>query len=175
MSGYSTGLTVSQVSQAAAAAVASSSAILDGSFTVDTLPDPAANLDRYARVTDLFGVKRDLVLASIVNGVAFWQPVRPVYAAKQTITADMTLTALKTPSVLLLDGTIALGATRKLTLSPTLAFPGASFRLKHRTSLGSILGTLQVLNINLGTPISILTGGTFEAVYDMTDGWVQVT
>lgn len=49
-----------------------SDAILPNLFTVDTLPAAADNLDRYARVTDLFGSKRDLVLASRVGTVAFW-------------------------------------------------------------------------------------------------------
>lgn len=160
----------------AQAAVAAASAILPDPYTVDTLPDPALNLDRYARVTDLFGSKRDLVLASMVGGFAFWQPVRPVYAAKQAVAADMTLVPLKTPSVLLLDGNVPLGTTRKITLSVERAFPGASFRFKPRGGLlGSILGSLQVLNVNLGTPVSILTGGTQEFVYDLADGWVQVT
>ena len=161
--------------QAAQTVVAAASVILPETYTVDTLPPATDNLDRYARVTDLFGVKRDLVLASQVGGVAFWQPVRPMFAAKQAVASDMTLYPLKTPSVLLLDGTVPLGTTRRITLSPNLAFPGASFRFKQRSTLGSILGTLQVLNVNLGTPVSIVTGGTQEFVYDMADGWVQVT
>jgi len=152
-----------------------SDAILPDVFTVDTLPAAADNLDRYARVTDLFGSKRDLVLASKVGNAAFWQPVRPVFAAKQTVMADMTLYPLKTPSVLLLEGNVPLGTTRKITLSAERAFPGASFRFKQRSTLGSILGALQILNVNLGTPVSVLTGGTQEFVFDLTDGWVQVT
>lgn len=157
-------------------AVRATDAILPDMFTVDTLPAAADNLDRYARVTDLFGSKRDLVLASRVGSVAFWQPVRPVFAAKQAVAADMTLYPLKTPSVLLLEGNVPLGTARKITLSPERAFPGASFRFKQRGGLlGSILGSLQVLNVNLGTPVSILTGGTQQFVFDLTDGWVQVT
>jgi hypothetical protein len=86
-----------------------------------------------------------------------------------------TLLSIKNPSVLLLDGNVPLGTTRSITLSPTLAFPGASFRLKQRNTLGTILGTLSVLNVNLSTPVSLITGGTQEFVYDLTDGWVQVT
>lgn len=171
MPGYGTGITAAQVVTTIEAAALT----LPGEFTVDTLPDPAQNLDRYARVTDLFGVKRDLVLASKVGSLAFWQPVRPLYAAKQAVAADMTLYPLKMPSVLLLDGTVPLGTTRKITLSPERAFPGASFRFKQRSGLGTILGALQILNVNLGTPVSILTGGTQEFVYDLADGWVQVT
>lgn len=150
-------------------------AVLDGLFTVDTLPDPAASLNKYARVSDLFGSTTDLVLASKTGDVSYWKPVRPVFAAKQTLAADMTLTALKTPSVLLLQGDVPLGTTRKITLSTNLAFPGASFRMKQRNTLGTILGAVNVLNVNLGTPVSVLTGGTQEFIYDMVDGWVQVT
>lgn len=151
------------------------SVILPDLYTIDTLPAASDNVDFYARVTDLFGSKRDLVLASSVGGTAFWQPVRRDFAAKQTVTGNMTLTALKSPSILLLDGNIGLGTTRTITLSTNLAFPGASFRMKQRNTLGTILGALNVLNVNLGTPVSILTGGTQEFVYDLTDGWVQVT
>jgi len=165
--------------QRVVAAMANIPTILPADYTVDTLPDPAANIGKYARVTDLFGGTTDLVLASrSVMGAQtmnYWKPVRPVFAAKQTVAADMTLMALKTPSVLLLDGNVPLGTTRKLTLSNSMAFPGASFRIKQRNTLGTILGALNVLNVNLGTPVSILTGGTQEFVYDLGDGWVQVT
>lgn len=171
MPGYGTGVTPAQI----ASMIEVSSLVLPGDFTVDTLPSPGANLDHYARVTDLFGVKRDLVLASKVGSLAFWQPVRPLYAAKQAVAADMTLYPLKMPSVLLLDGSVPLGTTRKITLSSERAFPGASFRFKQRSGLGSILGALQFLNVNLGTPVAIVTGGTQEFVYDLADGWVQVT
>lgn len=171
MPGYGTGTSSGQV----AAAIEAASVVLPGEFTVESLPDPAISLDRYARVTDLFGMKRDLVLASKAGNLAFWQPVRPVFAAKQVVAADMTLYPLKTPSVLLLEGNVPLGTTRKITLSPERAFPGASFRFKQRSTLGSILGALQILNVNLGTPVSVLTGGTQEFVFDLADGWVQVT
>jgi hypothetical protein len=149
--------------------------VLPGSYTVDTLPNPSQYLNKYARVTDLFGSTTDLVLAAVTNSTYYWKPVRPVFAAKQTVSADMTLTALKSPSVLLLEGSVPLGTTRNITLSPTLAFPGASFRLKQRNTLGTILGVLNILNVNLSTPVSLITGGTQEFVYDLTDGWVQVT
>jgi len=149
--------------------------ILTSDYTVDTLPDPAANIGKYARVTDLFGGTTDLVLASRTGALSYWKPVRPVFAAKQTVAANMTLQALKSPSVLLLDGNVPLGTTRTMTLSNSMAFPGASFRIKQRNTLGTILGALNVLNVNLGTPVSILTGGTQEFVYDLADGWVQVT
>lgn len=149
--------------------------ILPATYTVDTLPDPAALIGKYARVSDLFGDTTDLVLAAQTGALSYWKPVRPVMAAKKTVAVDMTLTALKSPSVLLLDGSVGLGTTRKITLATQLAFPGASFRIKQRNTLGTILGALNVLNVNLGTPVSILTGGTQEFVYDMADGWVQVT
>jgi hypothetical protein len=145
--------------------------VLPGDFTVDTLPAPADNIGKYARVTDLFGVKTDLVLASKSGTMSFWQPVRPVFAAKAAI-ADMTLTALKSPSVLILDGSVGLGVTRTITLSNSLAFPGASFRFKNR---GSLVGALRIGNVNLGAFLSLATGGSQEFYFDATDGWVQVT
>lgn len=168
---------VTATAQAAAlATVAATSVVLPDNYTVDTLPDPAGLVGKYARVTDLFGATTDLVLAARTGAVSYWKPVRPDFAGKQTVSADMTLTALKMPSVLLLDGTVPLGVTRKITLSNNLAFPGASFRFKQRGGgLGSILGVLQVLNVNLASTVSIVTGGTQEFVYDLVDGWVQVT
>lgn len=161
---------------AARETVAENAVILPDNYTVDTLPNPASMVGKYARVTDLFGATTDLVLAAKTGSLSYWKPVRPDFAGKQTVTADMVLTALKVPSTLLLDGTVPLGTTRKITLSNNLAFPGASFRFKQRGGgLGTILGTLQVLNVNLASTVSIVTGGTQEFVYDITDGWVQVT
>jgi len=178
--GVSPPLTADSVTATARAAaretVAENAVILPDNYTVDTLPDPSALVGKYARVTDLFGATTDLVLAAKTGALSYWKPVRPDFAGKQTVAADMTLTALKMPSILLLDGNVPLGATRKITLSNNLAFPGASFRFKQRGgSLGTILGVLQVLNVNLASTVSIVTGGTQEFVYDITDGWVQVT
>lgn len=170
-------VTTASLAQSVATLQSSAPQILTGTYTVDTLPAASANVGKYARVSDLFGSKVDLVLASSVTVSSvvtyFWQPVRPDFAAKMAVAADATLQALKNPSILLLDGALpALGIFRTMTLSATMAFPGARFRIKNRMSG---LGTLRIGNVNLGTPLSIVLGGVQEFVFDMSDGWVQIT
>ncbi|MCJ2107859.1 hypothetical protein MKK70_21260 [Methylobacterium sp. E-041] len=156
--------------EAAATAVAGSSAILDGVFTVDTLPDPAANVDRYARVTDLFGSTRDLVLAAKTGSLAYWKPVRPIFAATVPVAADMTLTALKSPSVMFLTGAVGTGVTRTLTLSQALAYPGASFEVRNDMTG---LGALKLAGLNVGGLLSLAFGGTQRFFFDAATGWKQ--
>ena len=147
--------------------------VLPGVYTVDTLPDPAANMDMYATVSDLFGAKRDKVLASRVGTLAFWQPVRPIFAATLTPASDMTLTPLKSPSVVYLSGTIGTGATRTLTLATAFAFPGASFEVRNNMSG---LGTLKIAGLAIGsllTILTILTNGSQRFYFDAASGWVQ--
>ena len=166
MSGYGTGTSPAQV----AAAIEAASVVLPGTFTVDTLPDPAANLDRYARVTDLFGDTRDLVLASKTGSLAYWKPVRPVFARTSALSADMTLMPLKSPSVMFLTGAIGVGVTRTVTLSTALAYPGAAFEIRNdMTGLGS----LKLAGLSVGGLLSLLFGGTQRFFYDAASGWKQ--
>lgn len=166
MAGYGTGTSPAQV----ASAIEASSVVLPGEFTVDTLPNPALNLDRYARVTDLFGVKRDLVLASMAGPLAFWQPVRPIFATSQAVAASMTLTPLKTPSVLYLTGNLPGNAN--ITLSQSLAYPGASFEIAFDGSLG--LFSLNIIGLNGGGLLSLLAGGRRRVFWDLaTASWKQ--
>ena len=166
MSGYGTGTSPSQV----AAAIETASVVLPGEFTVDTLPPPALNLDRYARVTDLFGVKRDLVLASMAGPMAFWQPVRPVFSTSQAVAASMTLTPLKSPSVLHLTGNLP--GNTNITLSQSLAYPGASFEIAFDGSLG--LFSLNLIGLNGGGLLSLLAGGRRRVFWDLaTASWKQ--
>lgn len=168
--GEGTGPAVAAAQAAAQAAAAASSAIIDGLWTIDTLPAPGPYLDRYARVTDLFGVKQDLVLASKVGTMAFWQPVRPIFAATAPVTADVALMPLKSPSVLFLTGTIGSGVTRTLSLGTALAYPGASFEIRNdMTGLGS----LKVAGLNAGGLLSLLFGGTQRFFFDAASGWKQ--
>ena len=160
----------SGLSEAVAAAVASASAILPTDYTVDTLPDPAQNLDRYARVVDLFGMKRDLVLASKVGMMSFWQPVRPIFATSQVVSSNMTLTPLKTPSVLYLTGNLP--GVVNLTLSSTYAYPGASFEVAFDGSLG--LFSLNLVGLYAGAVLSLIAGGRRRVFWDLSTGsWKQ--
>lgn len=138
------------------ALAAKTAVVLDGSFTVDTLPTPSAQyLDKYARVTDLFGAKRDLVLCSMVDSTYFWQPVRKEYAKTLALTTDVTLTTLKSPTIILAAGTLL--ANRTINLSNTYAYPGASFEVGFDGNLGLFGITIKnALGATLG---SLLAGG----------------
>lgn len=125
-----------------------------GSFTVDTLPSPVGRVGQYARVTDLFGEKVDLVLASQSGSRIYWQPVRPNYA-RTFAAASMTYEALKTPSSILMTGTINVGVTRTINLGTGTAFPGASLDIRFT---GSLLGALNVTGLGLGSAVAVAAG-----------------
>lgn len=148
-----------------------SNLILPDVYTLDTLPPPADNIDKYARVTDLFGSKRDLVLASQDGNGSYWQPVRPVYKGELAVTGNHVLTPMKTPSVLTLTGTIPLGVTRKIELSPQMVFPGAQFVIRNR--LTSLLGSLQLIS-GLTTLLNALAlNASIQYYFDPVKGWEE--
>lgn len=148
------------------------SAILPGTYTVDTLPNAATNIDMYARVIDLFGGKRDLVLASQDATGAYWQPVRPSYKGNMTINSDTTLIPLKHPSILTLAGNVGVGTTRVINLGNQLVFPGAQFTI--RTKLTSLLGALKVLDGISSTLYGLLLNTSYNYIYDPVNGWEQI-
>lgn len=104
--------------------------ILPDDYTVDTLPAPDDYIGYYARVTDLFGGKRDLVLASSYGALKFWQPVRPDFSLTVTLNSNMTVFPLKSPNMIIGNGSIGLGVTRNVTLSTVGGWPGARFTMK---------------------------------------------
>src|SRR5262249_14824332 len=128
-----------------------------GTFIIDTLPTPNAGLvGKYARVTDLFGEKTDLLLCSNLGSSYYWQPVRTIYAKSASIAgANMTLTPLKSASVMFLTGTLV--ANRTVQLSETGVWPGCSFEIAMDGTLG--LFTLTILGVNLGAGLSLLLSG----------------
>lgn len=136
---------------------------LSGIFTIDTLPAPSSDMvGYYARVTDLFGEKTDLVLCSSYGSSYFWQPVRPQWARSLSGNQSMTLSALKSPSLLRLTGTLT--AARTVTLDPTGAYPGLQYDLAFDGTLG-IYG-LTVVGLDLGATLALLAGGRRRIVYD---------
>jgi hypothetical protein len=144
--------------------------ILPGTFTVDQLPSPEPNLGKYARVTDLFGTKTDLVLSSKSGSLFFWQPVRPDYSASLAADQNVTLTCLKTPSFIKLTG--GLTAARTFTLSTQMAYPGASFDIAMAGTLG--LFGLTIAGLSLGSTLSMLANGRRRVYFDGT-AWQSFT
>jgi len=139
------------------------SAIIDGAYTVATLPTPSADyVDKYSRVTDLFGEKRDLVLCSSFGSTYFWQPVRPFWARSLVVGGNMTVSPLKSPSLLRLTGSLA--GNRTITLDPTGAWPGCEFEMAFDGVLG--LYGLNILGLDLGATLGLLLGGRRRVVWD---------
>lgn len=146
------------------------SLVLPGTYTIDTLPDPAASVGYYAIVTDLFGEKTDKVLASSSAGTAYWQPVRPIYSKTTPVAADMTLLPLKHPSVQFLTGSVGIGVTRNVTLSPALAWPGATFEIRNDMTG---LGALKLAGLSVGGLLSLVFGTQQRFFYEQGIGWKQ--
>ncbi len=146
--------------------------ILTGTYTVAAaqgtaggLPIPDASMvGKYARVSDLFGEKTDLVLCSVYGSSYFWQPVRPFWARTMAGNASMTLSPLKTPSLIRLTGTLT--ANRTLTLDTTNAWPGCEFEVAFDGGLG-IFG-LTIAGLDLGATLAVLAGGRRRVVFDGT-------
>lgn len=144
--------------------------LLPGTYTVAAaqgaaggLPIPDATMvGKYARVTDLFGEKTDLMLCSVYGTNYFWQPVRPFWARSMAGNASMTLSPLKTPSLLRLTGTLT--AARTLTLDPTNAWPGCEFEVAFDGTLG--LFGLTIAGLDLGATLAVLAGGRRRVVFD---------
>lgn len=138
-----------------------STAIAQGAAGGLPLPD-ASMVGKYARVTDLFGEKTDLVLCSNSGASFFWQPVRPFWASTVGANANMTLSPLRSPSLLRLTG--GLTANRTLTLDTTYAWPGCQFEIAFDGGLG--LFGLNIIGLDLGSTLSLLAGGRRRMVYD---------
>lgn len=145
------------------------SASIIGTYTVDTKPVPSAALvGKYARITDLFSEKTDLLLCSNSGSSYYWQPVRPVYAKEMAINGAMTLTPLKTPSVIF--ATAGVNSAFNLTLSNANAWPGASFEI----AMDGLLGSLNILGTGLGSGIGVLLGARRRLFWTGSQ-WKQFT
>lgn len=148
------------------------SPIIPGSYSASIAQGAAGGLPipdvtmvgKYARVTDLFGEKTDLVLCSVSGGLFFWQPVRPFWARTMSGNSNMTLSPLKTPSLLRLTG--SLSASRTLTLDTTYAWPGCQFEVAFDGALG--LFGLTIAGLDLGGTLSLIAGGRRRMVFDGT-------
>lgn len=114
-----------------------------GQYTVATLPSALVYTRMYAWVTDLFGGPGDYCIS---NGTD-WRPVRPFSLSSVPGNVDRTLTALVDAPTMVMTG--ALTAIRSLTLSPTNAYRGATFRIKREASgLSALLVNGVGLSLN---------------------------
>lgn len=142
------------------------SRFLDGVFTVATLPSAADNTQRYAWVTDLHDGQPDYVIS---DGTS-WKPVRPLAARfVANANSNMTLQALANSPTQILRGTLTAGRT--ITLSQTMAYSGARFRIKREAGGLFALTVNGLLNTILGTGLGAVW---MDMEYSAGDnGWVQ--
>lgn len=136
------------------------------------LPVPSAALvGSYARVTDLFGFKTDLVLctAYVMLGTQryYWEPLRPAVPNIAPVIADqnMTLRPLLSPTMLRLTG--GMTANRTITADKTNAYPGLTWEIKMDGTLNLL--TLTIAGLALGNVLTLLTGGSRRLVFDGAD------
>lgn len=141
---------------------------LTGTYTVDTLPTPSATyVNMYADVTDLFGSLRDYVRCIQVGSSFYWRPVAQTYAATAVSLAsgNYTVMALKTPPIIIANGTLL--ADRTITLSTVGAYPGATVDVAFDGNLGLFGITIKSgVGTTLGTVIS---GGRKRFVFANND------
>jgi len=132
--------------------------VIPGDFTVANMPDPTENARKYAWVTDLHDGNPDYC----ISAGGFWKPVRPLVVNNvANANTNMTFQPLKNAPTQILKGTLT--AIRTMTISPTMAYPGARFRIKREAG-----GLFNVLIGGLG--LSLNSWADWE--YDGTQ-WVQ--
>lgn len=117
-----------------------------------TFPANATQLGKYARVDDLWGSVRSVMVCEYDGSLYYWRPQRTDYATVNTTTTGATsLTPLLTSPQVIFTGSLLGNMT--VTPSTTNAWPGAQFEIINNGVLGIF-----------GISIAGLTGGTLPLV-----------
>jgi len=170
---FNPGLSPAQAQVLIAAAAAPTSFVNGGAEqTVAQLlanyPASAANLFKYARVSDLFGQARSVMICEGSGGSYYWRPQRTDFAAQSAATGGaMALTPLVSPPIMVLTGTLASVLT--LTPSTTNAWPGATFTVLANGVLG--LFGINISGLVGGGTVPLLSGGSRTMTYIAGTGW----
>jgi len=139
-------------------------------------PPNATRRGMLATVDDLFGALDGTLRCGYDGQRYFWQPSGlPEYFSPMTVASDLTLTALSHPTIIPLSGTVAVGVTRKITLSTDNVWPGARKRI-NVGGVTSLLGTLQLLS-GATSLLNIVLGNTYDMAVDYSGGtpqWVRI-
>ena len=153
--------------------------VSSSSMTVDdllaTYPAGAAYRGKYARISDYGGFVDRVVRCDYDAGLGlyFWNPTQAEYGRTIPVVGNMTLFALKSPPTVNLTGSIALGVTRALTIDVANRRPGEIIEI--RNSMSSLLGTLNVAGLGLGSVLSLALGGYMRFMMDGSSGSLQLT
>lgn len=142
---------------------------------LNTYPAGASYRGKYVRVSDLYGYVDGVMRCGYDGTQYYWQPTSTDYGRDLAVTADMTITPHGHPTSFNLTGSIGLGVTRGITLSPTNGWPGAIKEFKN--GLSSLLGGLNILGTGLGSAVAIPLGGYKKFYLDNSGGtlvWRQL-
>lgn len=150
-------------------------------MTVDELlagyPANAARRGKYARVSDYAGYVDRVLRCDYFADLDYhqWVPVLAEYGRSLAVTGDLTLFPLKSPTSVLLTGTLPLNTTRNVTLSTANGRPGEMKEI--RAGLTQLAGTLNILGTGLGSAIALGLGGYLKFVLDSSGGslaWIRM-
>lgn len=129
-------------------------------------PASATNVGRYARVTDLWGSVRTVMICESDGSSFYWRPQRTDYAVNNAATGGaQTLMPLVTAPIQVLTGTLL--GTVTMTPSATNAWPGATFTIINKGVLGLFGVSLTGL---VGNALPIVGGGQRTVTYTGA-GW----
>jgi len=150
-------------------------AIMTVAGVLSDYPASAPYRGKYVRVSDLFGYVDGVMRCGFDGTQYFWQPTSTDYGRDLPVVADMTITPHGHPTSFNLTGSILVGITRQITLSPTNGWPGAIKEFKN--GLSSLLGGLNIVGLGLGSTVSIPLGGYKKFYLDSSGGtlaWRQL-
>lgn len=140
-----------------------------------TYPASAAYRGQYARISDYGGFVDRVLRCDYDSGLDlyFWNPTQAEYGRTLAVTGNMTLFALKSPPSVNLTGSIGVGITRTVTIDIANRRPGEIIEI--RNSLSSLLGTLNIAGIGLGSVLALALGGYSRFMMDGSSGSLQLT
>lgn len=131
-------------------------------------PASASMVFKYARVSDLYGSARSVMICEASGGSFYWRPQRTDFGASNASTSGtITLTPLVSPPIIFLTGSLLGGMT--VTPSSTNAWPGATFQVVSKGALN--LFGITINNLIGGGTIPILSGATKTLTYIGGSGW----
>lgn len=136
---------------------------------LSTFPAGSAYQFKYARVNDLWGSVRTIMICEQDASGYYWRPQRTDYAPTPVSMTggSMTLTPLVTAPVINLTGTLSSAIT--LTPANTNVWPGATFTVSSNSVLG-VFG-ISISGLTGGGTVPLLSGGIRTITYFSGTGW----
>lgn len=123
-----------------------------------TYPAGAAYRGKYCRVSDMWG-STDGVYRCCYNGrIHFWEPTNQnQMPGNYTVTGSVTVQPMSSAPIMELLGNLPALTTWTITLGTDNLPPGII--KEFRPSLSSLLGTLNVAGLGIGSVVSLALGG----------------